>query len=153
MVKRKAHTRRGTGAANTPAKAGKSVVLTQAEWQALKAALDAMKPRAGRPFADQRRSVEAVIWRHRNGGRWRAIPAQYGPWWRAAQLHYRWLKTGLWERIAATLREAGEHRLAALVRGLAESDADEEDPRPVRDSQGSRVRVVHTAPLTGLPPR
>jgi len=30
------------------------------------------------------------VWRHRNGAKWRAIPEDPGPWWRAAQIFLRW---------------------------------------------------------------
>jgi transposase len=66
------------------------VVLTDETWSALKAALDAVRSGTGRPLAEERRTIEAVVWRLRNGARWRAVPAEYGPWWRAARLHIRW---------------------------------------------------------------
>ncbi len=45
-----------------------------------------------------RRTIAAVLWRHRNGATWRAIPAELGPWWLAAQLFIRWAELGVWER-------------------------------------------------------
>src|SRR6185312_14930963 len=47
-----------------------------------------------------RRTVEAIVWRHANGAKWRAVPAELGPWWRAAQLFIRWAKLGVWPRLA-----------------------------------------------------
>jgi transposase len=32
-----------------------------------------------------RRTMEAIIWRRQNGAKWCAVPAEYGPWWMAAQ--------------------------------------------------------------------
>src|SRR3954467_3651779 len=72
----------------------RAMVLTDEKWAALKAALDAVRPGTGRPLGDERRTVEGVIWRLRNGARWRSVPAEYGPWWRPAQLHIRWSKAG-----------------------------------------------------------
>ena len=89
-----------------------AMVLTDEQWGALKAALDAVRPSTGRPLADERRTIEGVVWRLRNGARWRAIPAEYGPWWRPAQLHIRWSKAGLWARLFALLRDAGRPELA-----------------------------------------
>src|SRR3954471_20732168 len=41
------------------------------------------------PPRDLRRTVEAIVWRHANGAKWRAIPAELGPWWRAGPLFIR----------------------------------------------------------------
>jgi transposase len=71
------------------------MVLTDEQRAALKSALDAVRPGTGRPLAGERRAVEGVVWRLRNGARRRAVPAEFGPWWRAAQLHIRWSATGL----------------------------------------------------------
>jgi transposase len=94
--------------------AGMPAGMPDAQWAALKAALDAVRSGTGRPFADERRTVEAVVWRLRNGARWRAVPAELGPWWRAAQLHRRWAKAGVWARLFAALRDAGRPELAEL---------------------------------------
>jgi transposase len=91
------------------------MVLTDEQWAALKSALDAVRPGTGRPLADERRTVEGVVWRLRNGARWRALPAEFGPWWRAAQLHIRWSAAGLWERLFARLRDAGRPELADVL--------------------------------------
>ncbi len=48
---------------------------------------------------DLRRTVEAIIWRHENGAKWRSVPAELGPWWMAAQTFIRWAKRGVWERL------------------------------------------------------
>ena len=89
-------------------------VLTDEEWGALKAALDRARSGTGRPFADARRTVEGVIWRRRNGARWRAVPAAFGPWWRAAPLHIRWSRTGVWARLFEALRDAGRPDLGEV---------------------------------------
>jgi transposase len=88
--------------------------LPDEQWAVVKAALDAVRSGTGRPFVDERRTVEAVIWRLRNGARWRAVPAELGPWWRAAQLHRRWSQSGVWARLFAALRDAGRPELAEV---------------------------------------
>ena len=81
--------------------------MSDGEWARLKAALDVARSGTGRPLDDERRTVEAVIWRQRNGAKWRSVPAELGPWWKAAQLHIRWSRAGVWERAFAALRDAG----------------------------------------------
>lgn len=89
-------------------------VLSDPEWAALKAAVDQVRSGEGRRFQAERRTFEAVIWRLRNGARWRAIPTELGPWWRAAHLHIRWSRKGLWAQVFAVLRERGQPALAEV---------------------------------------
>lgn len=89
-------------------------ILSDEDWGRLKAALDVARSGTGRPFPDLRRTVEAVIWRQRNGAKWRAVPAELGPWWKAAQLHIRWSRLGVWERAFEALRAAGRPELGEV---------------------------------------
>jgi transposase len=88
--------------------------LTDEEWRELKAALDAVRSGTGRPLRDERLVVEGVIWRLRNGAKWRALPRRFGPWWRAAQLHIRWSRRGIWQRSFAYLRDRGRADLGEV---------------------------------------
>lgn len=63
----------------------------------------------------ERQTVEAVLWRLRNGAKWRAIPAEMGPWHRAANLHRRWSVLGVWQRAFEYLRNAGHPDLAEVM--------------------------------------
>ena len=49
--------------------------------------------------------MAAIFWRHENGAKWRSIPTELGPWWRAAQLFIRWAKLGVWERLLERVQE------------------------------------------------
>jgi transposase len=46
-------------------------------------------------------------WRHENGAKWRAVPAELGPWWRAAQTFIRWARLGVWERLLNLVQARG----------------------------------------------
>src|SRR5829696_8461479 len=61
--------------------------------------------------------IEAIIWRHDNGAKWRQIPAELGPWWMAAQTFSRWSRLGTWERLleAAQRRGGVEAGMAGLT--------------------------------------
>src|ERR671929_184390 len=54
-----------------------------------------------------RRTLSAIVWRHQNGAKWRAIPADLGPWSRAAQTFIRWAHLGVWERLLLLAQERG----------------------------------------------
>ena len=63
--------------------------------------------RAKAPPQDLRRTISAIVWRHQNGAKWRAIPAELGPWSRAAQTFIRWARLGVWERLLRLAQERG----------------------------------------------
>ncbi len=83
-------------------------VLADEQWGELEPLLNEVRPRAARPLRELRRTIEAIVWRQQNGAKWRAIPAELGPWWRAAQTFIRWARLGVWDRL---------HRLAQERRG------------------------------------
>ena len=82
-------------------------VVTDEPWSTLEPLLDAVRPRAPQPIRWFRRSIEAIVWRLRNGAKWRAIPTVLGPWWMAAQTFIRWSRLGVWERLLALVQERG----------------------------------------------
>lgn len=63
--------------------------------------------KGGRPFADHRTVVEAIVWRYRTGSPWRDLPERFGPWQTAWKRHSRFSQDGTWDKIhAALLAEA-----------------------------------------------
>src|SRR3954447_18007104 len=136
------------------------MMLGDEQWGALKAALDAVRPGTGRPLADERRTIEGVVWRLRNGARWRAIPAEYRPWWRPARLHVRWSKAGLWARLFALLRDAGRPELADVFMDgtvIRAHHGRRWRPRPCRSRGTPELRSVaagnSSESRTGSPPQ
>ena len=82
-------------------------VLTDARWAALAPLVEECRPKGKTAPRHLRRTLGAIIWRHENGAKWRAIPAELGPWWMAAQTFIRWAKLGVWERLLALAQERG----------------------------------------------
>jgi len=74
-------------------------MLTDAQWVVLEPLVARCRPQAKVPSSNLRRTISAILWRHTNGAKWRAIPAELGPWWMAAQTFLRWSKLGVWERL------------------------------------------------------
>ncbi|AQU88641.1 transposase [Komagataeibacter nataicola] len=71
--------------------------FTDETWALWEPLIEAVRPRGKTPPHDLRRTIAAIFWRHENGAKWRSIPTELGPWWRAAQLFIRWAKLGVWE--------------------------------------------------------
>lgn len=82
-------------------------MLSDAQWTELEPLVEACQPKAKTPPQDLQRTLSAVLWRHQNGAKWRAIPEDLGPWWRAAQVFIRWCRAGVWERLLSLVQERG----------------------------------------------
>src|SRR5215469_4660475 len=78
--------------------AQEQVSLTDAQWDHIQPLLPPAR-REGRPRADERRTLEGILYQLRTGCRWQDIPAEYGSgvtcWRRLPQ----WEADGTWDRI------------------------------------------------------
>jgi transposase len=77
--------------------------LTDQQWQRVQPLFPAQKPQIGRPAADHRLIVEAILWIVRTGSSWRELPERFGPWQTVANRYQRWCKEGIWQQILAVL--------------------------------------------------
>ena len=82
-------------------------MLTDTQWARLEPLIETCRPKGKTPPQDLRRTLSAIIWRHGNGAKWRAIPADLGPWSRAAQTFIRWARLGVWERLLGLAQARG----------------------------------------------
>src|SRR5215210_9384247 len=82
-------------------------MLADAQWMSLEPLIEACRPKGKTPPQDLRRTISAIVWRHQNGAKWRAIPADLGPWSRAAQTFIRRARLGVWERLLHLTQERG----------------------------------------------
>ena len=82
-------------------------MLPDTQWAMLEPLIEACRPKGKTPPQDLRRTLSAILWRHQNGAKWRAIPADLGPWSRAAQTFIRWARLGVWERLLTLVQDKG----------------------------------------------
>jgi transposase len=82
-------------------------MLTDAQWALLEPLIEACRPPAKVPLRHLRRTISAILWRHTNGAKWRAVPDEFGPWWMAAQTFIRWSRLGVWERLLTLVQQQG----------------------------------------------
>ena len=95
------------------------MVLTDEQWLALAPLIEECRPRGKTQHHDLRRTIEAIIWRHQNGAKWRSLPAELGPWWVAAQTYIRWSRLGVRERLLAMAQGRGVELGMALLDGTS----------------------------------
>ncbi len=91
--------------------------MTDGQWAVLEPLVEACRPKGKTPPRELRRTIGAILWRHRNGATWRAIPGEHGPWWTAAQLFIRWARLGAWERLLSLVQARGVQLGMAFLDG------------------------------------
>lgn len=67
--------------------------LNDTQWAAIEPLLPYL---GGKPRVDDRRVISGILHRYREGLRWRALPAAYGPRTTVFNRFNRWSQRGLW---------------------------------------------------------
>jgi len=83
-------------------------MLSDAQWELIAPTLPTRTGRQGRPFADARMMVEAIIYRYRCGIPWRDLPEVYGPWQTVWTWQRRMAAEGTWDTVLAKLTAAAD---------------------------------------------
>ncbi len=73
--------------------------------RSLEPLIEECRPRAKVAPQNLRQTMDAILWRHQNGAKWRAVPEVLGPWWKAAQTFIRWSRLGVWERLLTLVQK------------------------------------------------
>ena len=87
--------------------------LTDAEWDLVGPLLAVGR---GRPGRENRRLLDGILWRAREGARWRTNPERYGKWNTVWRRFARWRDLGVFEAVFQALAQSGaaEERLQML---------------------------------------
>ncbi len=78
--------------------------LTDKQWQIIRRLLPTRAKR-GRPPADRRRVVDAILYVVRSGCQWRMLPSDFPNWSTVYGNFRRWRIAGVWQRVHDRLRE------------------------------------------------
>jgi transposase/quinol monooxygenase YgiN len=111
--------------------------LTDPQWERIQPALPCAKTR-GRPRADDRRTLDGILYVLRTGCRWHDLPATYGSPVTCWRRFRQWEADGTWERVWAALfaalapRERQAWVLSFLERGRVPSWTDPRFTPPAR---------------------
>src|SRR5215218_10985846 len=128
---------------------GGGAMLTDGAWMGLEPLIEACRPKGKTAPKDLRRTISAIVWRHQNGAKWRAVPAELGPWSRAAQTFIRCAHLGVWERRLLLAQERGSWPKSAglgpRARGPTRDDVSGRHQHP-RRSESGRGRSKGGAP-------
>ena len=72
--------------------------LRDEQWALIEPLLPAHK-RRGRPRAEDRRTLNGILWILRSGARWKDLPPKYGSRSTCHRRLQEWQEQGVWERI------------------------------------------------------
>ena len=88
--------------------------LRDDQWQRIKDLLPGRIGHVGVTAQDNRRFVEAVLYRYRAGIPWRDLPERFGDWKNIHRRFSRWAKTGVWGRVFEHLASEADNEYAML---------------------------------------
>ena len=91
--------------------------LGDAQWAAIAPHLPLVH--TGPVRHDDRRIIGGILHRLREGCRWRALPAEYGPYTTVFNRYNRWSKRGLWQDIFVALARCAEPPAVAMIDSTA----------------------------------
>jgi transposase len=77
--------------------------LSDEQWQQIEGMLPKNGQRGGQ-WRDHRLMIDAILWALSDGGRWRNIPQEFGPWQSVYDRFRSWTRRGLWDRILRHLQ-------------------------------------------------
>lgn len=97
------------GMAELELTAARTLQLTDEQWEAIRPLLPTPK-REGRPRADDRRTLEGILYVLRTGSRWQDLPPEYGSPVTCWRRYSQWQADGTWERVWRTLFDSLDTR-------------------------------------------
>ena len=79
--------------------------LTDDQWECINHLFGKPK-KTGRPPADRRVIVNAILWMVRAGAPWRDLPVEFGPWQTVYDHFNRWCSDGTLAKVLRSLKRA-----------------------------------------------
>ena len=117
--------------------------LSDAQW----AAIEPLLPRlGGKPRVDDRRVISGILHRFREGLRWRAVPAAYGPRTTLFNRFNRWSQRGLWQELFAALAACDPPEVAMIDSTVVRAHRSAAGAKGGSRIRRSAVRVADARP-------
>jgi transposase len=90
-------------------------MLSDAQWTKLEPLVELCRTKADMPPQNLQRTLSAILLRHQNGAKWRAILEELGPWWRSAQIFIRWSRAVVWGRLLSLIHSDVQRKIIVLT--------------------------------------
>jgi transposase len=88
--------------------------LRDDQWDRIGDLLPGREGTVGVTAQDNRRFVEAVLYRYRTGMPWRDLPERFGDGVKVHRRFSRWAKSGVWERVFQYLAADADNEYAMI---------------------------------------
>jgi len=88
--------------------------LRDDQWDRIKDLLPGREETVGVTATDNRRFVEAVLYRYRTGIPWRDLPERFGDWKNVHRRFSRWAQSGVWRRVFQHLAIDADNEYAMI---------------------------------------
>ncbi len=88
--------------------------LRDDQWERIHDLLPGREGHVGGTARDNRRFVEAVLYRYRAGIPWRDLPTRFGDLRMIHTRHMRWSKSGVWEQVFKHLAADADNEYAMI---------------------------------------
>jgi len=111
--------------------------LRDDQWERIKDLLPGREGQVGVTARDNRRFVEAVLYRYRSGMPWRDLPERFGDWKAVHTRHTRWAASGVWARVFKILSQDSDNEYAMIDATIV---------RAHQHSAGARKKTAATKP-------
>ena len=109
--------------------------LTDCEWEFIKPLLPTKAP-TGRPRANDRKTINGLLYILITGCKWMDLPREYGSYATAWRRLKRWEKEGVWKKILDALRDR------AYKTGLISLESASVDSKTVPAKKGANTSVT-----------
>jgi transposase len=109
--------------------------LRDDQWERIKNLLPGREGSVGVTASDNRRFVEAVLYRYRTGMPWRDLPERFGEGTKVHLRFSRWAKSGVWERVFQHLAADADNEYAMIDSTIV---------RAHQHSAGAQKKLVRT---------
>jgi transposase len=128
--------------------------LRDDQWDRIKDLLPGREGSVGATAADNRRFIDAVLYRYRTGIPWRDLPERFGDPINVHRRFSRWAKTGVWQRVFEPLAAEADNEYAmidsTIVRAHQHSAGAKKSGRGSGDRTLTR-RIEHQDPYVDGP--
>ena len=92
----------------------KRYALRDDQWERIQGLLPGREGHVGGTAKDNRRFVEAVLYRYRAGIPWRDLPGRFGDFRVIHTRHMRWSRSGAWEQVFKHLAADADNEYAMI---------------------------------------
>lgn len=110
--------------------------LTDRQWELIKQQCLSPPAHTGRPRADDRTTVNGILYVLMSGCRWMDMPPRYGSHKTVWERHKKWSERGIWKRIMDSLVSRGYQT------GLADADDLSVDSSTVPAKKGGKKSAL-----------